>query len=68
MIRGAYFLTGAAESKPNIDFFILDPNRKVIYARRKKTEGIFRFNSTIAGAYSFIFSNLKVPDYMFTTS
>jgi hypothetical protein len=59
-MRGAYFVGSKGENYPTIDFFILDPQRKVVYSRRKKTEGIFRFNATITGAYSFIFSNIKV--------
>jgi hypothetical protein len=44
-----------------IDFFILDQDRKVIYSRRKRSEGLFNFNVTKVGEYMFIFSNLKVP-------
>ena len=42
-----------------IDFFVLDPNYQVIYSRRRHEEGIFRFNTTMAGSYSFVFSNMK---------
>lgn len=59
-IRGAYFAGSSSEKKPIIDVFILDPNRKVIFSRRRMQEGIFRFNATVPGTYSFIFSNLKV--------
>lgn len=59
-MRGAYFVQSTQEEKPTIDVFILDPNKKVIFSRRKKIEGIFRFNATIPGPYSFIFSNVKV--------
>jgi hypothetical protein len=38
----------------------VDPNKKVVYSRRKRTEGIFRINATVEGTYSFVFSNLKV--------
>ena len=61
-MRGAYFVNTAAgvEKKDTlIDFFILDPNYQVIFSRRKKDEGIFRFNTTIPGQYSFVFSNMK---------
>ena len=61
-MRGAYFTntppTAAKESR-QIDFFILDPNFKVIYSRRRHEEGIFRFNTTVKGQYSFVFSNMK---------
>lgn len=43
-----------------IDFFVLDPNHRVIFSKRRKEEGIFRFNTTMAGTYTFVFSNLKV--------
>ena len=46
-----------------IDFFVLDPNNKVIFSRRKAEEGIFRFNTTLPGTYSFVFSNMKVRLY-----
>lgn len=42
-----------------IDFFVLDPNYQVIFSRRGKDEGIFRFNSTMPGQYSFVFSNMN---------
>lgn len=57
-IRGAYFIAETPSNK-FIDFFVLDPNNKVIFSRRTKDEGIFRFNTTMAGTYSFIFSNIR---------
>lgn len=42
-----------------IDFFVVNPKNKVIYSKRKAEEGIFRFNTTMPGRYSFIFSNIK---------
>jgi hypothetical protein len=59
-IRGAYFMTAEKEGKPPIDFYIVDPTKKVIYSRRRKNDGIFRINATVPGAYSFIFSNRRV--------
>lgn len=59
-IRGAYFVASSTGKNKFIDFFVLDPNNKVIYSRRKAEEGIFRFNTTLAGTYSFVFSNMKV--------
>ena len=38
---------------------MLDPNYKVIFSRRAHDEGIFRFNTTIKGQYTFVFSNMK---------
>ena len=61
-VRGAYFTNApptASKESRQIDFFILDPNYKVIYSRRRQEEGIFRFNTTIKGQYSFVFSNMK---------
>jgi hypothetical protein len=61
-MRGAYFVNAGADVKKEdrlIDFFVLDPNYQVVYSRRKHEEGIFRFNTTMAGQYSFVFSNMK---------
>ena len=61
-IRGAYFTNApptVARADRLVDFFILDPNYKVVYSRRRHEEGIFRFNTTMKGQYSFVFSNMK---------
>jgi len=61
-MRGAYFVNADASIPKEdrlIDFFVLDPNYQVIYSRRRREEGIFRFNTTLAGQYSFVFSNMK---------
>ena len=61
-MRGAYFVNAApgTEKKDRlIDFFVLDPNYQVIFSRRKNEEGIFRFNTTMEGQYTFVFSNMK---------
>lgn len=50
---------GSQKTDRLIDFFVLDPNYAVIFSRRKHEEGIFRFNTTIPGQYSFVFSNMK---------
>ena len=43
-IKGAYFAGGKREkSATQIDFFILDPSKTVVYSRRKKNEGVFTF-------------------------
>ena len=59
-IRGAYFVGKSTTGNKLIDFFIVSPKNKVIFSRRKAEEGIFRFNTTMPGRYSFIFSNIKV--------
>jgi hypothetical protein len=59
-IRGAYFVGKSTTANKLIDFFIVSPKNKVIFSRRKAEEGIFRFNTTMPGRYSFIFSNIKV--------
>jgi hypothetical protein len=59
-IRGAYFVGQSTGKNKFIDFFVLDPTNKVIFSRRKSEEGIFRFNTTSAGTYTFVFSNMKV--------
>ena len=61
-MRGAFFVNAEANIKKEdrlIDFFILDPNYQVIYSKRKQEEGIFRFNATMRGQYTFVFSNMK---------
>ena len=61
-MRGAYFVNADATTPKEdrlIDFFVLDPNYQVIYSRRRHEEGIFRFNTTMQGQYSFVFSNIK---------
>ena len=61
-IRGAYFVNappGTPKKDKVIDFFVLDPSYKVVYSRRKHDEGIFRFNTTKMGQYTFVFSNMK---------
>lgn len=59
-VRGAYFIGTKSEKSPTLDFFVLDPNKKVVLSKRKKAEGLIAFNATIPGQYSLIFSNLKV--------
>lgn len=65
-IRGAYFVGQSSSKNKFIDFFILDPANKVIFSKRKSEEGIFRFNTTQPGTYTFVFSNMKVikPRYV----
>jgi emp24/gp25L/p24 family/GOLD len=58
-IRGAYFVGKSSTGSKQIDFFIVSPKNKVIFSRRRAEEGIFRFNTTGPGRYSFIFSNIK---------
>lgn len=58
-IRGTFFIGGYQEQQPKIDFFILSPSKRVIYAKRKTMDGIFSFNTTDPGQYSFVFSNMK---------
>ena len=61
-MRGAYFVNADATTPKEdrmIDFFVLDPNYQVIHSRRRHEEGIFRFNTTMPGQYSFVFSNIK---------
>ena len=61
-MRGAYFVSaplGTDDKEKLIDFFVLDPNYRVIYSKRQQEEGLFRFNTTMQGSYSFVFSNMK---------
>lgn len=50
---------GSQKQDRLIDFFVLDPNYAVIFSRRRHEEGIFRFNTSKAGQYTFVFSNMK---------
>ena len=47
---------------PIISVFIQDPQNKVIYAKKKRSLGQFKFNTTFKGEYKFMFSNLKSKD------
>ena len=67
-IRGAYFVGQSSTANKLIDFFIVNPKNKVIFSKRKSEEGIFRFNTTGPGRYSFIFSNIKVYQIILTSS
>ena len=61
-MRGAYYVEappGTKKKNKQVDFFIMDPSYKVVYSRRANDQGIFRFNTTKAGQYSFVFSNMK---------
>ena len=61
-MRGAFFTTSppsAAKEEKAIDFFVLDPNNKIIHFNRQHEEGIFRFNTTMKGTYSFVLANNK---------
>ena len=41
-IRGAYFTSDSTQDRNAvIDFFVLDEERRVIFSRRKRSEGIF---------------------------
>lgn len=52
-IRGAYFV----KKDKSIDFYILDPKKRVVFSRRNQHEGIFRFNTTLEGDYRFVLTN-----------
>ena len=61
-IRGAFFTTSSPSTPKEeklLDVFIMDPDYKIIHFNRQHEEGIFRFNTTIAGSYHFVFSNAK---------
>ncbi len=58
-MRGAYF-TSTSNSKGNeIDFFVLDPSHRVVFSKRRKREGLFRFTTRAEGVYAFVFANIK---------
>ncbi len=58
-IRGAYFVSDSSNGVKRIDFFVLNPDMKVIFASKKKEEGIFRFNATKEGTDSFVLNNKR---------
>lgn len=54
-----FFVGGEDPLNAKINMFILDPSNKVIYSKIKKQSGMFLFNATMPGEYSFVFSNMK---------
>lgn len=46
------------EEEKYINVFVMDPNSQVIYKRTGENHGIVTFETTVAGRYTFIFSNL----------
>ena len=58
--KGSFFLgSSSGEVQPKIDFYILSPNKRVIYSKRKSQDGVFNLNITETGQYSIVFSNMK---------
>lgn len=53
------FIASSKDGEQGLDFFIIGPNKRIVYSSRKRTEGIFSFNATLPGQYSFIFNNMK---------
>lgn len=47
---------------PVISVFIQDPSGKVIYAKKKRSLGQLKFQTTEPGEYKFMFSNIKSKD------
>ena len=50
----------SSNNRAEIDFLILSPNNVEIYARKSKTDGIFKVKLTEAGFYTLVFNNRKV--------
>ena len=48
-VRLAYFASSKDLRNQEIDFFVVDPERRVIYSRRKQVEGMYRFNASMNG-------------------
>lgn len=57
MVKGAYYVHGGKDAK-EINVFVQDPNKNIVYKRSNEIQGIVIFNTTIPGEYAFIFSNL----------
>ncbi|CEM33699.1 unnamed protein product [Vitrella brassicaformis CCMP3155] len=55
LIRGGYFVS-ADEDQADVEFQITDPAGDVIY-HKSQAEGLFYFETKMAGVYSFIVSN-----------
>lgn len=50
----------SSDDKGKIDFHVKDPKNHSVQTRLDRREGLFYFNATKKGVYSFIFSNEKV--------
>ena len=56
-IKGAYYVIGSTDKA--ISCIVYDPNRDVVYMRRRSASGIIIFDSTVPGEYSFVFANME---------
>ncbi len=59
-VRGAWYVNvddGMSDEDSKISFMVLNPKDELIVHTLDVKEGIFAFNATMKGQYSFIFSN-----------
>ena len=52
--KAAYY----TEANQAINVFVQEPRSYVVYKRSGETQGLIEFEMTVAGVYTFIFSNL----------
>ncbi len=62
-MRGSFFVTKSTGEK-EATFIILNPKNKVKFSLKQKREGVFKFNATKEGRYSFIFNNKKTSSQL----
>jgi hypothetical protein len=60
VFRGMFTAGSAVEEKPLVDFYIIDPSKKIVFNARKRFESMFNIEVTEPGQYSLVFSNLRV--------
>ena len=65
-IKGAFYVLNGNEDK-TLDCVIYDPQRNILYKRRGSAQGIFIFDTTVAGEYAIIFVNSKGAEDMTVT-
>ena len=56
-VKGAYYVLGGNADK-TVSCVVYDPNRNIIYKRKGSAQGILIFETTVAGEYAIIFSNM----------
>ena len=59
-VMGLFMVSAATfDIDPIVSIYVTDPNGKFMYSKRGKSLDRFSFESTMAGEYKFVFSNLK---------
>jgi hypothetical protein len=55
-IKGAFYVH---DTKHQISVFVQDPRKQIVYKRSEELQGIVIFETTTAGVYTFIVSNIN---------